>query len=88
MVLPGHDPLPAAAQRALERAVRRGVDPLIWRLVTSEDIPEGLAEIRRSWSAGDIADAHEWLDALEEARAHSREAAKKKAEAEAKRRRR
>jgi hypothetical protein len=49
----------------VETAARAGVDWFVWRLVTSERIPDGLVEIRRRWSCWDCIEGHIALDALD-----------------------
>lgn len=65
---------------ALRDAAERGVDWWLWRLVVSQDIPDGLATITRDWSFADTLDGHLALDALEEVRAAHQEREREKAE--------
>ncbi len=62
----GLHPLGSGATKAVEHAARRGVDWLIWRIVTHERIPDGLVELRDRWTLGDLLTAHLALDAIEE----------------------
>jgi hypothetical protein len=48
----------------IRRAAQRGVDWFVWRVVTHERVPDGLAAIRE-WSFADLVDAHHALDAIE-----------------------
>lgn len=55
-------------RRAVERAAEHGVDWWTWRVVLSRDIPDGLAQVRSTWSFIDLYEAHVVLDTLEELR--------------------
>lgn len=55
------------AERAFRRARKAGVDPLIHRIAASTHYSDRLIDIQQQWTAGDIADAHRWLDAIAEA---------------------
>ena len=44
-----------------------GVDWLIWRVVMSDSIHVGLQEVETYWSLEDLLDAHELLDAFQDA---------------------
>lgn len=58
----------------------------VWRLVLSEDIPDGLIAIRSQWSFRDTLEGHLALDALDEGRESARKAAEKKTPKPARRR--
>lgn len=45
--------------------VPEGANALLWRLVLDPRIPDGLADIRRSWSMTDVIHGHELLDQLD-----------------------
>jgi hypothetical protein len=38
---------------------------MLWRLVLDPRIPDGLADLRRSWSLTDVVHGHELLDQLD-----------------------
>jgi len=56
----------------VKQTAQRGVDWFLWRLATSSDIPEGIVEIRRSYSFRDALHAHLVLDALRDIRRRAR----------------
>ena len=49
----------------MERAAEHGVDWWTWRVVLANEIPDGLAELRTTWTFSDLYEAHVVLDTLE-----------------------
>ena len=55
-------PLGRRADEALARAIRRGVDPVVWRIVGSPHWQVSPHEIEHQWGMDTIYRAHQWLD--------------------------
>jgi len=63
---------PYSLRRAAERAAADGVDWWTMRIVASDLIPDGLADVRYRWTFADTVEGHMALDVLEEAREQRR----------------
>ena len=55
-------------KRAIERATAAGVDWWTWRVVLSDSIPDGLADVRQRWTFADLYEAQVMLDFVDETR--------------------
>lgn len=51
-----------------QQAALRGVNLFQWRVIRSDVIPDGLADIRERWTFVDLLEAHLYLDAVENIR--------------------
>lgn len=49
----------------MEAAAGVGVGWLVWRVVLSPHVPDGLAAVRRRWAFRDLVEAHAVLDVVE-----------------------
>lgn len=63
------------SRRIVQDAAAGGVDWLVWRLVASKHVPDGLADIRQRWRFWDVVEAHMAIDALEAVEARARKQA-------------
>ena len=53
------------AQAAIDYASSVGVDWWVWRVVASDRMKDGLADIRRHWSFADLFEAQVVIDTLD-----------------------